>query len=79
MFLKYWLHSTELVVWVFWRLHGAAFLFYVAVSVIAALRLRWPWWAWALGLLAALPPLVTVPLELWFRRLGFKGQRQPAH
>ncbi len=43
MFLKYGLQSSELVVWVFGRLHGAAFLFYVAVSVIAALRLRWPW------------------------------------
>ncbi|CAE6710130.1 DUF3817 domain-containing protein [Xanthomonas arboricola] len=73
MLLKYGTHTTELVVWLFGRLHGAAFLFYVAVSVLAALRLRWPWWAWALSLLAALPPLVTMPLEMWFRRIGLLG------
>ncbi|WP_372382917.1 DUF3817 domain-containing protein [Xanthomonas sp. NCPPB 1068] len=73
MWLKYGLQSTELVVWLFGRLHGAAFLFYLAVSVLAALRLRWPWWAWVLSLLAAVPPLVTVPLEMWFRRIGLLG------
>ncbi|NIK40269.1 integral membrane protein [Xanthomonas arboricola] len=75
MLLKYGTHTTEAVVWVFGRLHGAAFLFYVAVSVLAALRLRWPWWACVLSLLAALPPLVTVPLEMWFRRIGLLGVR----
>ncbi|MCW1976132.1 DUF3817 domain-containing protein [Xanthomonas campestris] len=78
MWLKYGLQTTETVVWLFGRLHGGAFLFYVAVSVLAALRLRWPWWAWALSLLAALPPLVTVPLELWFRRIGLLGVRMPS-
>ncbi|WP_161962812.1 MULTISPECIES: DUF3817 domain-containing protein [Xanthomonas] len=75
MWLKYGLQTTETVVWLFGRLHGGAFLLYVVVSVLAALRLRWPWWAWALSLLAALPPLVTVPLELWFRRIGLLGVR----
>ncbi|MEB1901364.1 DUF3817 domain-containing protein [Xanthomonas campestris pv. campestris] len=75
MWLKYGLQTTETVVWLFGRLHGGAVLFYVVVSVLAALRLRWPWWAWALSLLAALPPLVTVPLELWFRRIGLLGVR----
>ncbi|MFT4246505.1 MAG: DUF3817 domain-containing protein [Pseudomonas sp.] len=70
MWLKYDSQSTELGVWLFGRLHGVAFLFYLGVSVLAALRLRWPWWAWLLSLLAALPPLVTVPLEIGFRRAG---------
>ncbi len=73
MVLKYGTQTTELGVWLFGRLHGAAFLLYLAASLLAALRLRWPWWAWALSLLAALPPLVTVPLELWFRRIGLLG------
>lgn len=73
MLLKYGTQTTELGVWLFGRLHGVAFLLYVVASLIAALRLRWPWWAWALSLLAALPPLVTVPLELWFRRIGLLG------
>ncbi|MBB3801336.1 integral membrane protein [Xanthomonas arboricola] len=78
MWLKYGTQTTEVVVWLFGRLHGAAFLFYLAVSVLAALRLRWPWWAWVLSLLAAVPPLVTVPLEMWFRRIGLLGQRRVA-
>ena len=48
----------------------AAFLFYVVVTVIVGARQRWPGWALLLGLLAAVPPLVTVPLEMWFRRRG---------
>lgn len=73
MLLKYGTQTTELGVWLFGRLHGVAFLLYVVASLVAALRLRWPWWAWVLSLLAALPPLVTVPLELWFRRIGLLG------
>lgn len=73
MLLKYGTQTTELGVWLFGRLHGVAFLLYVVASLLAALRLRWPWWAWALSLLAALPPLVTVPLEVWFRRIGLLG------
>jgi integral membrane protein len=73
MLLKYGTQTTELGVWLFGRLHGVAFLVYLVASVIAAVRLRWPWWAWLLSLLAALPPLVTVPLEMWFRRIGLLG------
>jgi integral membrane protein len=71
MFLKYIAGTTELGVWFFGRLHGAAFLFYLGVSIVAARRLRWPWWGTGLALLAAIPPLVTVPLERWFERRGF--------
>ena len=71
MFFKYVAGTTELGVWWFGRLHGAAFLFYLAATIIAARRLRWPWWATSLALLAALPPLVTFPLEMWFERRGY--------
>ena len=70
MWLKYGLQVTDTGVWLFGRLHGAAFLFYLVVTVIAGARLRWPGWALLLALLAAVPPLVTVPLELWYRRKG---------
>lgn len=75
MFLKYVTETTDLGVWLFGRLHGAAFLFYVVVTVIAAWRLRWPLWATALAILAAIPPLVTLPLEIWFKRLGLLTAR----
>lgn len=77
MWLKYGLEATDLGVWLFGRLHGAAFLFYVVVVVAVGVRLRWPLWALLVALLAAIPPLVTVPLEIWFRRIGLLGARRP--
>lgn len=71
MFLKYGSGTTELGVWLFGRLHGAAFVLYVAATIIAARRFRWPWWGTSLALLAAIPPLATYPLERWFERRGF--------
>ncbi len=73
MFLKYGTESTELGVWLFGRLHGFAFLLYFVVAIVAGLRLHWPWWATLLAALAAIPPLVTFPLEIWFRRRGLLG------
>ncbi|TYT23789.1 DUF3817 domain-containing protein [Luteimonas viscosa] len=70
MFLKYVTATTDLGVWLFGRLHGAAFMLYVGVSVVAGLRLRWPLWALLVALAAAVPPLATLPVEYWFRRRG---------
>ena len=70
MYLKYGSGTTDLGVWLFGRLHGAAFLLYIVVAFVAGARLRWPMWALLLAVLAAIPPLVTLPLELWFRRRG---------
>lgn len=75
MGLKYGLATTEMGVWLFGRLHGVAFIVYTVVAVLAAVRLRWPWWAALLAVAAAVPPLVTVPLELWFRRRGLLAAR----
>ena len=77
MWLKYGAQVTDQGVWWFGRLHGAAFLFYVVVTVAVGVRLRWPLWALVVALLAAVPPLVTVPLEMWFRRIGLLGPRTP--
>src|SRR5690606_26401181 len=70
MLLKYGTGTTGLGVWLFGRLHGAAFLVYVVVAFIAGARLRWPMWALLLAVLAAIPPLATLPLEYWYRRRG---------
>ena len=70
MYLKYGIGTTDLGVWLFGRLHGVAFLSYVAVAVVVGSRLRWPLWALLLALFAAIPPLLTLPLELWFRKRG---------
>ena len=75
MWLKYGPVGNELGVKIFGPLHGGAFLFYVVVTVLSTLRLRWPWWAALLAMVAAVPPLVTVPLEMGFRRLGLLSAR----
>ena len=75
MWLKYGPVGNELGVKIFGPLHGGAFLFYVVVTVLSALRLRWPWWAALLAMVAAVPPLVTVPLEMGVRRLGLLSAR----
>lgn len=68
MWLKYGSGGTDLGVWLFGRLHGAAFLAYLVAAIVAGARLRWPAWALLLAILAAIPPLATLPLERWFRR-----------
>ncbi len=73
MFLKYVTETTELGVWLFGRVHGFAFIVYFFVAIFAGLRLRWPWWATLLAVLASIPPLVTFPLELWYRKMGLLG------
>lgn len=75
MLLKYGTETTTLGVRIFGPLHGAAFLFYLVVSLYAWGKLRWPLWAMLVALAAAVPPLVTVPLEMWFRRIGLLSHR----
>jgi integral membrane protein len=70
MFLKYVTGTTEAGVWLFGRLHGGVFMLYVVMTLVAAVALRWRWWVALLALLASIPPLVTVPLEIWLRRTG---------
>jgi integral membrane protein len=70
MGFKYGPPAVDIGVRVFGRLHGAAFLIYVLVTLAVAASQRWPWWAWLLSLFAAVPPLVTVPLEFLLRRRG---------
>ena len=81
MFLKYTTKTTEIGVAIFGPLHGIVFISYVVVTVMTAVRLRWPLWATLVAMLAAVPPLVTIPMEFWFKRRGLlsdptSGERQ---
>ncbi|MBC7685377.1 MAG: DUF3817 domain-containing protein [Bdellovibrionales bacterium] len=74
MFLKYVTKTTDLGVVFFGPLHGTVFISYVVVTILAAGRLRWPLWAMLVAVLAAVPPLVTIPLEMWFKRRGLLSE-----
>lgn len=68
MYLKYVTQTTEVGVQIFGQLHGYAFLTYLVVSIVAAMRLRWPWYGLVVAILAAIPPMMTIPAEIWLRR-----------
>ncbi|MCR1781926.1 DUF3817 domain-containing protein [Nocardioides carbamazepini] len=80
MFLKYVTETTELGVRVFGMLHGVVFVAYVVTTVVLWVDRRWSAGRGLLVLLAAIPPLVTLPLEWWAVRKGWLGDawRLPA-
>lgn len=75
MALKYGPVGIGTGVWLFGRLHGGVFVAYVVMVLVAAVRLRWRWWVALLALACSIPPLVTVPLEIWLRRTGLLARR----
>ncbi|TDT40118.1 RND superfamily putative drug exporter/hypothetical protein [Streptomyces sp. BK208] len=71
MYLKYIPETTELGVRIFGTLHGAAFIAYVFLTVLAAIRLKWRLGRTTIfALLAAVPPFMTIAFEIWARRTG---------
>jgi integral membrane protein len=70
MYLKYVSETTEAGVWLFGRLHGAAFVIYLLVTVVTARVFRWRWLTTAFALVASIPPLGTIVFEQWARRSG---------
>jgi integral membrane protein len=75
MYVKYVPQTSEVGVQVFGPVHGAVFLAYVAVAVVASRVLRWSPGTTLLALAAAVPPLVTVGFERWATRTGRLASR----
>jgi integral membrane protein len=73
MFVKRVLDSSELGVQVFGPIHGAIFVAYVVVALVAARALRWDTRTTVLALVASVPPLVT----LWFERWASRRESLP--
>lgn len=78
MLFKYAIDGNPIGVRVFGSLHGAAFLAYVPITLVAGLRFRWGAGVTALGLFAAFPPLCTLFFDLWAERTGRLGVREEA-
>lgn len=64
MFVKYAVGTTELGVQVAGPIHGVVFIAYCLVTVVVAADQRWSRRRTILGLVSAVPPLMTV----WFDR-----------
>jgi integral membrane protein len=64
------LDSSEVGVQVFGPIHGAIFVGYVVVALVAARALRWDVRTTVLALVASVPPLATLWFERWASRRG---------
>jgi integral membrane protein len=74
MFFKYVATGDDIGVTVFGPIHGALFVAYVVVTLVAARVLRWDLRTLVLALVASIPPLATLWFERWARRTGRLGQ-----
>jgi len=71
MFVKYVVVQNPIGVQVFGPIHGALFVLYLVVAVVAARKLRWDLATLVLALVSSIPPLMTI----WFeRRAAARGQ-----
>ena len=61
---------TEAGVQFFGPVHGAAFVAYLVLAVLAWRVLRWHWATGLLALACSVPPLFTVVFEVWAARTG---------
>jgi integral membrane protein len=70
MFVKWVLKTSELGVQLAGPVHGAVFVVYVLVTLLAWRVLRWSPDTALRALVASVPPLCTVWFERWARRAG---------
>lgn len=61
---------TELGVKVFGPAHGAVFMAFVALGLVAAVMFRWRTGTWLLGMVASIVPLASVFFLVWVDRTG---------
>jgi integral membrane protein len=73
MYLKYGPETTERGVQIFGPIHGAIFLAYVLVTLLASRVLRWSPRTTVVALVCSVPPLATA----WFERLATRNGKLP--
>jgi integral membrane protein len=71
MFVKYVVVFDDIGVKIFGPIHGALFVLYLLVTLLAARRLRWNAGTLVLALVSSVPPLMTV----WFERRAARQGR----
>jgi integral membrane protein len=75
MAFKYVVNGVETGVHVFGPLHGAAFIAYVVMTLVASHTFGWRTPVLLAGLVASIPPLATWPFEVWATRIGHLSSR----
>ena len=70
MFVKWVLGTSEVGVQVAGPIHGAVFVAYVVLALVAWRVLRWDLRTVVLALAASVPPFATVWFERWAARTG---------
>lgn len=71
MYQKYVMGTDDNLVPLFGRLHGVMFLVYAYVAFQTGRSLKWSSKQIMLALAVGVPPLLTVPFEIWVRRKGY--------
>ncbi len=74
MFLKYVTETTDLGVRIFGMIHGIVFIGYVVTTVVVWVDQRWTARRGVVALVAAVPPFVTLIVELLAVRRGWAGE-----
>ncbi|VEG39473.1 integral membrane protein [Mycolicibacterium flavescens] len=64
---------TEIGVKVFGPAHGAVFVAFVALGLLAAVMFKWATGTWLLGIVASIVPLASVVFLMWVERTGRLG------
>ncbi|WP_424188910.1 DUF3817 domain-containing protein [Actinokineospora sp. G85] len=70
MFFKYATDLGEAGVKIFGPVHGAVFVAYLVVALLAAREYRWNKWTTFWALFCSIPPLFTLLFERWALRTG---------
>lgn len=81
MFLEYIVDVTRIGITVFGPIHGAAFIVYGALALVAAVRFKWSLKLLIVTWASAIPPFTTIPMERWLRRhdrLSFPDENSSA-
>ncbi len=77
MYLKYVPETTELGVKIFGPVHGALFITYLLVTLLARTTFGWSLRLTAVGLIAAVPPFFTLIFEWYVERRGMLKKPHP--
>ncbi|RTL67020.1 MAG: DUF3817 domain-containing protein [Pseudonocardiaceae bacterium] len=70
MFFKYVVVFDDIGVKIFGPIHGALFVAYLVITLVAARRLGWSLLTTLFALGASIPPLFTLWFERWAMRTG---------